>query len=205
MHADADRLLTLDRTLRAEADALLAASGLGALLAERGYTPVGSYVMQTMAWRDLDFERYKEPDWDEHWRTGAAIAKLGWCWRLSCIDAYRQGGADQGLYWGLRLRYPSTPQGETWKLDLWTAPKAQFKAADAARARWAAALTPETRTEILVIKEAVCYTPDYRDTMLSVHIYEAVLEQGVRGVEEFRRWWEARGRYSLGAPQPDPR
>ena len=50
----------------------------------------------------------------------------------------------------------------------------------------------EARAHILAIKEAVCHSPEYRDTMLSVHVYEAVLEHGVRGIEAFRDWWRPR-------------
>ena len=59
--AEAQRLLTLDEQLRAEADRMLSESGLGEIIAEAGYEPVGSYSMRTMTWRDLDFERFQEP------------------------------------------------------------------------------------------------------------------------------------------------
>ena len=41
----------------AAAAAMLATSGIGAILHEAGYVPVGSQVMRTMTWGDLDFER----------------------------------------------------------------------------------------------------------------------------------------------------
>lgn len=45
----------------------LAESGVGDVLNEAGYVPVGSYAMHTMTWRDLDFERPEEtPDWERH-------------------------------------------------------------------------------------------------------------------------------------------
>jgi hypothetical protein len=53
-------------------------------------------------------------------------------------------------------------------------------------------LTDEARFHILAIKEVVCGLPEYRREMLSVHIYEAVLDSGVREIEEFKRWWRAR-------------
>ena len=60
------------------------------------------------------------------------------------------------------------------------------------RGRWMSRLTEEARTHILGIKEVVCGLPEYRREMLSVHIYEAVLDCGVCGIEEFKRWWRAR-------------
>ena len=55
-------------------------------------------------------------------------------------------------------------------------------------------LTEEARVHILAIKEAVCGLPEYRRELLSVHIYEAVLDRGVRGIEQFKDWWRARSR-----------
>ena len=50
-------LLAQDAALRSEADAILVQTGLGSMIAKAGYHAVGSYVMRTMVWRDLDFER----------------------------------------------------------------------------------------------------------------------------------------------------
>ena len=40
------RLFALDAGLRAEADKMLEESGLGEIIREEGFKPVGSYVMQ---------------------------------------------------------------------------------------------------------------------------------------------------------------
>ncbi len=189
--AEMTRLNRLDEDLRREADAFLRESGLGTIIAAAGFHPVGSYVMHTMTWRDLDFERTSdEPSWAEHWTLGQALAATGWGWRFSCIDAYRdpRTPGECGHYWGIRACPPGG--GVTWKLDLWTARPHEFE--DARRAAWMAALSEEARLHILAIKEAICYHPDYRDTLLSVHIYEAVLEEGIRGIEPFWAWWRNR-------------
>jgi hypothetical protein len=200
MHPDAERLFALDAALRAEADEVLARSRIGAILEEARYEVVGSYVMRTMTWRDLDFERYEEPDWERHWEVGARLARTGWFWRLNCVNSYREGGNDrpQGLYWGLRLSDPSeadpasNPSAIVWKLDLWTGRIEEFASAMPKRQLWASLMTDEKRSHILAIKEAVWQEPEYRRSMLSVHVYEAVLEEDVRGVEEFREWWRRR-------------
>ncbi|HUT74560.1 MAG TPA: hypothetical protein VM221_06975 [Armatimonadota bacterium] len=91
MHPDAPRLFALDGTLRAEADQMLAASGIGAILAECGYQPVGSYVMHTMTWRDLDFECPEDqPQPGVKWDLGTRLAATGWCLRLQFEDFYHQ-------------------------------------------------------------------------------------------------------------------
>jgi hypothetical protein len=188
---EAARLIALDEGLRAEADHMLADSGLGPIISAAGFVMVGSYAMHTMTWRDLDFERVAEsPDWEQHWIVGKELSTSSWVWRFSCLNAYRdpRGVHDSGFYWGLRASNPLG--GPIWKLDLWTARKGEF-ALDK-REKWSRLLTEENRLHILAIKEALCNTPEYRRTILSVHIYEAVLENNIRGLEAFREWHKAR-------------
>lgn len=198
--AEAARFLALDGSLRDEADRVLDMSGLGDVLRVEGFKAVGSYVMRTMTWRDLDFEREeKAPSWSRHWELGAKLAKLAWVWKLHCTDAYRQPGSeDRGLYWGLRLSDPAG--GPVWKVDLWTARAEEFARASPNRVRWGGLLTEEARVRILAIKKAVCGLPEYRREILAVHIYEAALDHGVRGLEEFDRWRKARF-HSVGTTQ----
>jgi len=194
-------LFSADEALRTEADEMLAQSGIGVILEHGGYHAVGSYQMHTMTWRDLDFERCEEPDWQRHWEVGAQLAETGWCVRLQCIDVYREAWLaaepDFGFYWGLRVADPHragpAPPGDpaVWKLDLWTARPEEFAPAVRRRETWASLMTDETRSYVLAIKEAVCMDPEYGKSLLSVHVYEAVLERGAREVEEFREWWRA--------------
>lgn len=211
MHPEAERLFSADQLLRKEADAMLVASGIGEALKKAGYHAVGSYRMHTMTWRDLDFERYEEPDWRRHWEVGTQLAETGWCVRLQCIDVYREAWAeaqpDFGLYWGVRVADPHRLQSarpgdpRMWKLDLWTARREEFTPALPKRETWASLMTDEKRSYVLAIKEAVCMEPEYRKSLLSVHVYEAVLEHDVRDLESFRAWRQARaGASKEGAP-----
>ncbi len=189
-----ERLFELDAGLRVEADKMLKESELGRIIKEEGFHPVGSYVMKTMTWRDIDFERCDEsPDWRKHWKLGERLAKLNWVWGLSAINAYadpRHPG-DQGHYWGLRVVRPG--EKEFWKIDLWTARREEFERSAPKRPLWESRLTEDARYYILEIKEAVCQLSEYRNNLLSVHIYEAVLENGVKGINEFWEWWKGRG------------
>lgn len=184
------RLDALDSSFRGEADQFLRESGLGRIINAAGFAPVGSYCMRTMVWRDLDFERMVDtPDWSDHWRLGQELARTGWVWRCSCIDAYRDqcNPGDFGYYWGMRASHPSG--GPIWKLDIWTARPEEFAPGLERRATWTSLLTEEARLHILAIKEAVCMRPEYRKSLLSVHIYEAVLERQITGFEAFWQWW----------------
>jgi hypothetical protein len=198
MHPDSQRLFAFDASLRSQAEGMLARSGIGPILDRAGYHVVGSYRMRTMTWRDLDFERYEEPAWNRHWEVGTALAQTGWCWRLNCVNTYRERSAEQGLYWGIRLSDPSQadpaadPSAAIWKLDLWTVRPEEFAPAGRRRETWASLMTDENRSHVLAIKDAVCTDPGYRKSLLSVHIYEAVLENGIRDLESFRAWWASR-------------
>jgi len=66
---------------------------------------------------------------------------------------------------------------------------AEFATTAPLRAKWASLMTEESRSDILAIKEAAHQWPEYRKSLLSIHVYEAVLEHGVHGVDEFREWW----------------
>jgi hypothetical protein len=199
MHPEAQRLFALDDALHAEADRVLAASGIGAIVAEYGYQPVGSYVMRTMTWRDLDFERIEDPpDWNRHWEVGTRLAKTGWCVRLQCVDNCRIADEElHGLWWGVRAVDPAwgspiqPDHSGMWKFDIWALhPDARSVHNSQQRERWMRLLNEEARSHVLAIKEAVCHELEYRRTMLSIHIYEAVLEHGIRDIDSFRRWWE---------------
>lgn len=199
MHPDASRLFALDESLRAEADQMLADSGIGAILDEAGYVAVGSYALHTMTWRDIDFERYEdEPDWSRHWEVGTRLAKTGWCVRMNCVDWFRLKPEDtvEHLYWGIRIVSPCQQQPiplshpTVWKLDLWVVERNRFAANARRRDGWLRRLDDEARSYVLAIKEAVCDDPEYRRTMLSVHIYDAVLSHNIRDPATFRAWWK---------------
>jgi hypothetical protein len=55
-------------------------------------------------------------------------------------------------------------------------------------------LTDETRLAILWIKDAWHRLPSYRTSVLSIDIYDAVLEHGVRTPGAFARYLGERGK-----------
>jgi hypothetical protein len=185
-------LLDGECRLRAEADTMLAETGLGTMIHEAGYQSVGSYVMHTMMWRDLDFERTEDkPDWQRHWEFGMKLAQTGLIWKFSCVNEYhhhRNTVPDAGLYWGLQFDYPKG--GPIWKIDLWTAKPEEFQSGSPRRVEWMSQLTDEMRFHILEIKNAVWSSTEYGKSLLSVHIYEAVLDWNIYGIEEFQDWWK---------------
>jgi hypothetical protein len=187
------RLFAQEKLLREEGISVLEKSGIGEILREEDFHSVGSFVMGTMTWRDMDFERFDEnPDWDRHWKLGQKLHGIDWIWSLHCNDAYRdpRNPGDSGHYWGLRASDPGG--GEIWKIDLWTARKEEFESASPNRELWNSRLTDDSRYIILAIKDTLWKLPEYRQTLLSAHIYEAVLEHGISDIDSFWNWWNAK-------------
>lgn len=91
---------------------------------------------------------------------------------------------DKALYW--QLRYLDET-GLEWKVDMWSAPcdydlpRSEYLVEPMKRA-----LTPELRDAILRLKEA--RAADESLACLSIDLYRAVIEDGVRTAEEFRTW-----------------
>lgn len=109
----------------------------------------------------------------------------------------RLQGRDEGLYWQVRHRH----DGEEWKIDMWSlradhpGPLSSWMVEP-----MRAALTQEKRRTILTLKHAVAKSRD--DQCGSIHIYRAVLQDGVSTLEEFRTWRAANDTESLTAWTP---
>lgn len=179
--------LTVDAEIRGEADRLLE-SGLRDLLDAFGEVHItGSYVLELMTWRDLDIHIVREDlDQSAFFRLGRDIAALLRPHRMHFRDEtiVRTSGLPRGLYWGV---YLGDERAGAWKIDVWTTSRADFEPSRRFTARLLERLTPERRETILAIKSACWRDPDYRKGFSSADIYNAVLDQGVKTVDEFSR------------------
>ncbi|MCE5302856.1 MAG: hypothetical protein LLF97_07075 [Planctomycetaceae bacterium] len=92
---------------------------------------------------------------------------------------------DNALYW--QLHYQTDDDGVDWKIDMWSAPEdyALPRGEDFVRPMQNA-LTPETRRAILTLKAA--RAAGALPMFLSIDAYRAVLEDGVRTVDQWRAW-----------------
>jgi hypothetical protein len=111
--------------LREEAHALLAESGLFALLLETFGDPTvtGSAGYDLMVWRDIDIHLAVEADrWADWMAFGGKLARLfndaglplhQATYLNDWVDPHPLGA---GLYWGLQLKDAA---GNPWKIDLW--------------------------------------------------------------------------------------
>ena len=93
-------------------------------------------------------------------------------------------GRDRALYWQLRYRHDD---GVEWSVDMWSAPEDYgLPRSEDFVVAMRAALTPDTRKAVLELKERRA-----KDTTLkcpSIDLYRAVLESGVRTVDDLYAW-----------------
>lgn len=194
-------LLARQVQLQREAHDVLDDLGLIACL-ERVGRPflVGSVVSGLMAWPDIDFNvMCPDP------RPGAiadAMRPLFDHPGLRRVSYHNFRGAfnptgnagDEGFYWGIHYIARGDPANPRWKIDCWFFPAGAPRGELALLARLERELTDETRLAVLWIKDAWYARPSYRDTVLSVDIYDAVLDHGVRTPAGFAAYLRERGK-----------
>ena len=193
-------LLRRQDALQAEARRVVADLDLVPLLSRAGRVEqVGSSVSGLMVWRDLDFSVLCRDLTAE--RAFEAIRPLLTHPRITQFDYRNQTGhrappvirGDERYYFATHCE---TAAGEEWKIDVsfWLsdAPRDQLPYAERLRDR----LTGETRLAILWIKDVWHQHPEYRDKVLSIDIYDAVVEHGVRTPREFDAYLVGRAKPS---------
>jgi len=143
-----------------------------------------------MVRRELDFDRIDpEPDWAWYCELAQQCAATGWPWRIDLHDHYRDPAPLRpGIYLGVRTCHPTG--GYCWSLDLWSVKQDEFSLAHDQRTKWMDEMTEAMRLDILAIKDVVSRRPEYGRALCAVHVYTAVIEQGIRSVENFLAWWD---------------
>jgi hypothetical protein len=171
-----------NEVIKREADELIVRSGLRELLHDYpSWFIGGSYSYDLMCWRDLDIYVLDHVhDLHRCFAVAATITKRLDVWKSRFTNNLQSH--PKGYYWG--LKFGNEREG-AWKIDLWFMPQEDFTRHAEYSKRMKERLTEETRVAILLIKEAYWRRPEYRDTITSDDIYRAVLDDGVRSVEEF--------------------
>jgi hypothetical protein len=174
-----------NKELKQEADSLIASCGLGNLLAPYPQWFVGgSYSYDLMVWRDLDvYVLDLTLDLKLCFEIALAMTERLPAWKSRFTN--NRGLEPNGYYWGLKT---GDERAGAWKLDLWFLDQAGFDDHRKYTRLMNERLTAETRTAICAIKESYWRNTEYRKTVTSDHIYRAVLDGGIRSVDEFQRW-----------------
>lgn len=188
---DQDMILQRQEGLQQEADAVLQELKLWERLSEQG-TPVrvGSSALGLMVWRDLDLtvicpalslERlaplYAALMQEEGVRQVRFRNDTG---RFNTDPRY-----PDGLY--LALDY-EREEGKVWNVDIWFVDEPDQQPDLKHLRELPPLLTKKKRVAILRIKQEWAGRPEYRKTVTSYQIYDAVLHHGIETPEAFDRW-----------------
>ncbi|MBW3587875.1 MAG: hypothetical protein KY429_00450 [Actinobacteria bacterium] len=174
--------------LQHEAAVLLDGGLRGTLEGYGRVEPTGSFVLGLMAWRDLDIRVVRdEPDREAFFALGAKLLRLLHPHRMSYRDELLAHTPDlpRGLYWGV---YLGDERAGAWKIDIWAIDEEEYKASQQDLDQLARNIDPDRRLAILHIKRALWQHPEYRKSIWSRNIYEAVLADGVRDLDGFITW-----------------
>lgn len=198
---DARRFLDRQTRLQREARDVLDDLGLIACLQRVGRPVlVGSVVSGLMVWRDIDFNivcRDPSPgpivDAMRPLFDHPALRRVSY---HNLFGAFNASGnaSDEGYYWGIYSYPDGDPANPLWKIDCWFLPEGAPRGEFDLLARMERELTDEMRLAILWIKDAWHAKPSYRDTVLSVDVYDAVLDHGVRTPAAFAAYLRERGK-----------
>lgn len=135
---------------------------------------------------DIDLAIYTEiPQVSQGFAVMSAVAEIPGVWKVRFSNELDR--PDQGLYW--QVRYIAG-DGTIWKVDNWLLGVChpQFVWDDRFSEALERALTPETRGAILRIKEEA----SGQEWAHGIDIYQAVIEGGIRSLEGFKAWQDAR-------------
>jgi hypothetical protein len=169
---------------RQQAEAILCDLGLFEKWARFGRPVlVGAVSFDLAVAPDLDMEIYCPELRIEH--GFQVLAECGLNPRVTAAQFVNAlATPDKALYWQLRYR---ADDGTEWKVDMWSAPEDY----DLPRGEnfvqpMKDALSDETRRAILTLKEA--RADGSLPMMLSIDLYRAVLDGGVRTADQLREW-----------------
>lgn len=185
MSVDLDKL---NEKILTEADTILYELGLYDLLKKFGNTQVsGSYLLKLMTWRDLDIYLDSESiDNETFFELGKEISiKLNpskMSFRNELIG--RTMHLPKGLYWGIHTNLFD----QKWKIDIWAIDSEDIKQKQRGVEDLKSKIDENKRQSILELKNQLHSHPLYRKTFFSVDIYDAVLNDKVTSLEQFKEW-----------------
>lgn len=181
-------LVERQQRLQDEAVALRAELGIDAILGAVGEpVVVGSAALGLMTWRDLDITVVCDRlDRGAVLAVAQAIGMLPGVHAVQFRNDTGRWNTDPGYPDGLFLGVGCTARsGDAWSLDIWFVDEPDRQPDLADIASLPARLDDEMRLAILTIKTAWCDQPAYGSEITGHQIYAAVLDHGVRTIDEF--------------------
>jgi hypothetical protein len=179
-------LLKQQEELQKEAHQLLDETGILEFLSKFGEIEIGgSLDSGLMVWRDIDLGVIaKVLDEDKYWGIVQFLFGLNNYYHSLYIQDFRESvnpNSPKGLYVGLKIKF----REKIWKVDVWyVEPR---KETETNYNEWLKEqLNDENRKIILEIKSKVFEHPKYRKEISAVDIYDSVINEGIKNLEDFR-------------------
>lgn len=191
-------LIKKSQLLEKEAQEVLKNLKLVKILEQVGEVEIiGSLELGLMVWRDIDFEVVVDQvDRNEIAKIVDSLAILS----SRRIDFSLVDNADwakekfpKGFYLGIKYNLEKkwvssfSKNESTWKIDIWFLTSEDARSAKEME-KIKRQLTEEKKEIILEIKEAYYRKPEYKKSVTALDIYKAVLDSGVKSVEEFQKY-----------------
>ena len=185
-------LLKQQKELQKEGNRLLKRTGLIEFLSQFGTVRInGSLASGLMVWPDIDLEVVSETiSEDNFWKAVRFLFSIEK--HNTFIQDFREStnpNTPKGLYIGKKIN-----EGKNiWKIDIWFITPRQdgeLNYNDWIKDK----LTEENKKIILEIKNQIYDDPKYRKEIFSIDIYKAVIENGVKNLEEFKIYLQNQGR-----------
>lgn len=158
---------------------------------------IGSLFLGLMVWRDIDIEVENDNLTKEELGELVKNIILDTEYRIDFTVIYNcqflKPHLPKGTYLGIKF-YDHLPKEEQssksdkiWKIDIWFLPKENLQGSLKTN-EIKNNLTDDSKKIILEIKEELWQNPKYKKIITSIDIYEAVLDKGVKNLEEFKNY-----------------
>jgi hypothetical protein len=157
---------------------------------------IGSYISNLMCWRDLDVGLLVGPAYGPRdvlqliSRVMELPGVVGFDHRDERADRSPAGLVKEERY---HVPFQLARGGGIWCLDLSLWLHDRHENVTAWHEALCDSITGEQRAAVLRIKDVWFRLPSYPDQVGGFEIYTAVVDDGVRTPEEFRRWLAGRG------------
>lgn len=143
-----------------------------------------------MAWEDIDIVVKCEPDYDHFLDVVNLLFKEEKVYSLNIQDFRKSIHPDrpQGIYCGVQYL---KREDVFWKIDIWFLP--QSSSEDVVK-EVRNKLNDDTREIILTIKNEMREKTKHGKEVSGMDVYKAVLDAGVKNLEEFKEYLKKQGR-----------
>ena len=185
-------ILKYSAKIKEETDLILYDRGLYKIFEKYGTAKfTGSYELDLMIKKDLDVTIVtKDISLEEFFNLGGEISSLlkphSMFFRNTKVKPISKR-PKEGYYWGVQF--------DDWKIDLWAIDEQIYSGSVRYIDSVAGKITEENKKTILELKYLFIDNKDYGSKFSSREVYEAVLNNGVKTVDEFYSYLKSIGIY----------